>query len=827
MRDSIRADAARPRASTTRRAPQLPETRGVDRLATAAQDGALPDTLARLLAPGAGALRGPVSRALQQTHGNRAVTRMVQAAANARTRGEHATPAGIEARRAMGDDGAHHERQADRAADAAMRRLGSAPPPPEEPAAPPTGGLGRPLSFPIRRRFENAFGWDFSDVRLHTGAAAAQAAERLGAKAVTSGRDIVLGGRVGDPETASNLPLLAHELAHVIQQDKAASRSLSGDSPADGSVAASLGAAPSGLVQGAPLVTAVAAPGEMGVGRQITATATVAAGAGALRWSIVPPIPAGVTVTGAGRTAIVRSAPAPNPHALAGAAFTVRAERAAAAGDNATAAVMLVGITGITVTPVPAFANQPIAGGGTAPAPAVPVLPALGGVADPNRGGLVGNTANVVVVTAPAGRATAITLPVPLGAVIAGTVITPGSTTGNASVRVTDNATLTRLDAPLVVQPVPLFLASFGALGAAPAGTYGALYPLNFRSSDTTGVLNRVVGETITQGGRDDLNIPLNVGGANPAPIAALAVPGNAWTDQVLTAIGAVAGAAGDANPVNVNRFVGPGVAVPLPAVQALRQGFHFQGWAGAWSDEFDHGLHVRTLGGRPGAFTFRSSFPFSRAKGPVQPDPYVGPPLIVLTAITLNAAAAPAVPLAAGGLAADGIAVGGVTVTSSVAGRLVNWSVISGPVAFTAGAAGVAPGAPATLQAGLVAGNVTLRAADTVFPNRRVDGKVRLMAVQLRGMTAPVATVPSGTLTAVVNVNADPGGRAVVWTVDGRAAAAGVTVVGAPVAGPVAAAAARTATVTRPAAFTGRVTVTAADTVRPAVRASTVITFR
>jgi hypothetical protein len=826
MRDSIRADAARPRASTARRAPQLSATRGVDRLATAAQDGPLPDTLDRLLAPGAGALRGPVSRALQQTHGNRAVTRMVQAA-NARAQVEHATPAGIEARRAMGDADAHHERQADRAADAAMRRLGSAPPPPAEPAAPPPpGGLGRPLSFPIRRRFEDAFGWDFSDVRLHIGAAAAQAAERLGAKAVTSGRDIVLGGRVGDPEAASNLPLLAHELAHVIQQDKAASRSLPGDGPAKGSVAASLGSAPSGLVQGAPLVTAVVTPGELGVGRQITATATVAAGAGALRWSIVPPIPAGVTVTGAGRTATVRSAAAPNPHPVAGAPFTVQAERAAAGGDNATVAVMLVGITGITGTPVPAFANQPIAGG-TAPAPAVPVLPALGGVADPNRGGLVGNTANVVVVTAPAGRATTITLPVSLGAAIAGTVITPGSTTGNARVRVTDNATLTRLDAPLVVQPVPLFLASFGALGAAPPGTYGALYPLNFRSSDTTGVLNRVVGETITEGGRDDLGVPLNVGGANPAPIGALAVPGNAWTDQVLTAIGAVAGAAGDANPVNVNRFVGPGVAVPLPAVQALRQGFHFQGWAGAWSDEFDHGLHVRTLGGRPGAFTFRSSFPFSRAKGPVQPDPYAGPPLIVLTAITLNAAAAPAAPLAAGGLAADGVAVGGVTVTSSVAGRLVNWSVISGPVAFTAGAAGVAPAAPATLQAGLVAGNVTLRAADTVFPNRRVDGNVRLVAVRLRGMTTPVATVPAGTLTAVVNVNADPGGRAVVWTVDGRAAAAGVTVAGAPVAGPAAAAAARTATVTRPAAFTGRVTVTAADTVRPAVRASTVITFR
>jgi len=767
---------------------------------------------------------------LQQAFGNQAVQRLIQAKLE------------------IGQSGDRYEREADRVADAVMQRLpshkqerggrsnddsGSA-------ASPHLHGLGsgRSLSKAVRAQFEEALGWDFSGVRLHTGTTAMQAADSVGAKAFTMGRDIVFGNKVDNPESSSHRWLLAHELAHVVQQEKGTSHQLTQPGPRSKSsetplvatakpLAASLSATSAGQAQALPLVTAVAAPGELGVGRQIRATATVAPGAGPLTWDLVG-APAGVTRTESGRTATIRSAAAPNPHPAAGTAFTVRAARRGVAGDNAVAAVTLVGITNVTLAPVPAFANQGTAGGGVAVPPVPPAPPALGGVADPNRGGLVGNTVNVVVVTAPAGRANTVTLPRALGAAIAGGVVIPGRTTGNARVRVMDNATRSSLDVPLVVQPVPLFLGGFGPLGAAPAGTYGALYPLRFRSSDSTGVLDRVVGETITPGGRNDFGFPINPGvGPNPAPVAALAVPANNWVDQLLRPIGDVVGAAGDANPINVNRHVGPGVAIPLPAIESLRQGFHFQGWGGAWSDEFDHGLHVRSLRGRPGNFIFRTEFPFSRVRGPVQPDLYAGPPLIVLSAITLNTAAAPAVPLAAGGLAADGVALGGVGVASPVAGRTVDWSVVSGPIAFTVGAAAAPVAAAATLQAGLVAGNFRVRVSDTVFPNRRVEGNVRVVAVTLRGITAPVRTIPAGILTAIVNVTANPGGRAINWAVDPAAAAAGVTVVGTPVAGAAAAAAARSATVNRPAGFTGRVTATAADSVLPAKRASIVINFR
>lgn len=742
-------------------------------------------------------------------------------------------------RRAISHQGNGQEQEADRAADTATRMPVSGPAQvsrgslqPAESSAPPTPGYpglggGRPLSEAVRSQFENTFGWDFSGVRIHTGAAAAQETKGMGAKAFTSGSNIVFGSKVRNPESSTHRHVLAHELAHVVQQGRGASSAQGIHAPVTPRpLAASLSAAPVGQPQTLPMVTAVAAPAELGVGQQIRATATVARGAGPLTWSLVG-APAGVTLAGSARNVTIRSAAAPNPHPAAGTAFTVQAARTAAAGDNAVAAVRLVGITNVTLTPVPAFGNQPIAGGGVAVAPAAPAPPALGGVADPNRGGLAGDTVNVVVVTAPAGRANTVTLPRALGAIAAGGVITPGTTTGNASVRVTDNATLSRLDLPLVLEPVPLFLGGFGALGAPPAGSYGALYPLRFRSSDTTGALSRVVGETITLGGRDDLGIPVNAGGPNLAPIPALAAQANAWTDQVLTGIGPVAGALGDANLINVNRFVGPGVAVPLPAIQLVRQGFHFEGWGGAWSDEFDHGLHVRSLRGGPVNFIFRSEFPFSRATGPTRNNRYVGPPLIVLSAVTLNSAAAPAVPVAAAGLAADGVAVAGVSVATTVAARAVNWSAVSGPIAFTAGAVAAPVAAAATLQAGLAPGTFRVRVADTVFPNRRVEGNVRIVAVRLRGITAPVRTVAAGTLTAIVNVTADPGGRVINWVVDPAAAAAGVTVVGTPVAAAAAAAPARSATVTRPAGFTGRVTVTAVDSIRPGARASIVIVFR
>ncbi|MGW5847094.1 eCIS core domain-containing protein [Streptomyces sp. NPDC055254] len=73
-------------------------------------------------------------------------------------------------------------------------------------------GAGRPLEEPLRREMEDRLGSDFSEVRLHTGAAAQRSAAEIGARAYTSGRDVVIGAAGGDKHT------LAHELTHVIQQ---------------------------------------------------------------------------------------------------------------------------------------------------------------------------------------------------------------------------------------------------------------------------------------------------------------------------------------------------------------------------------------------------------------------------------------------------------------------------------------------------------------------------------------------------------------------------------------------------------------------------------
>ena len=77
---------------------------------------------------------------------------------------------------------------------------------------------GEPLPQPLRSYFEPRFGLDFSAVRLHTGAEASQAANDLQARAFTVGRDIVLGDGEYRPDSHEGRSLLAHELAHTVQQ---------------------------------------------------------------------------------------------------------------------------------------------------------------------------------------------------------------------------------------------------------------------------------------------------------------------------------------------------------------------------------------------------------------------------------------------------------------------------------------------------------------------------------------------------------------------------------------------------------------------------------
>lgn len=75
---------------------------------------------------------------------------------------------------------------------------------------------GRPMAEPVRRRMEGAFGRSFSSVRVHDGAEAADLSSSISARAFTTGNDVFLGAGV-DTGTAAGERVLAHELAHVVQ----------------------------------------------------------------------------------------------------------------------------------------------------------------------------------------------------------------------------------------------------------------------------------------------------------------------------------------------------------------------------------------------------------------------------------------------------------------------------------------------------------------------------------------------------------------------------------------------------------------------------------
>lgn len=79
---------------------------------------------------------------------------------------------------------------------------------------------GRPIKKSILRRMESRFGRSFGSVRIHDGPAAAEAAGFLNARAFTIGRNIFFSNRLYDPDSSRGLWLLAHELAHVVQQSR-------------------------------------------------------------------------------------------------------------------------------------------------------------------------------------------------------------------------------------------------------------------------------------------------------------------------------------------------------------------------------------------------------------------------------------------------------------------------------------------------------------------------------------------------------------------------------------------------------------------------------
>lgn len=110
------------------------------------------------------------------------------------------------------NDDAAHEREADQAASALPDRAA------EPSAAPPVGDGG--LDRETQAFFGRRFGHDFSRVRVHADDSAARLTNMMGAAAFTVGRDIYFGRGAYRPHRPEGSRLLAHELAHVVQQSR-------------------------------------------------------------------------------------------------------------------------------------------------------------------------------------------------------------------------------------------------------------------------------------------------------------------------------------------------------------------------------------------------------------------------------------------------------------------------------------------------------------------------------------------------------------------------------------------------------------------------------
>jgi hypothetical protein len=160
----------------------------------------------------------------------------------------------------MGDDKKKKEKDSPKTG---LHRAAASPSAPER--VPPIVGEtlrspGQTLDPQTKAFFEARFGQDFSGVRIHTGARAAQSARAVNALAYTVGRDIAFASDRFAPATAEGRRLLAHELTHVVQQHgntaPAASRISSPGEPAEREAASAERAIQSG--EAPPSVTSAA-----------------------------------------------------------------------------------------------------------------------------------------------------------------------------------------------------------------------------------------------------------------------------------------------------------------------------------------------------------------------------------------------------------------------------------------------------------------------------------------------------------------------------------------------------------------------------------------
>jgi len=77
---------------------------------------------------------------------------------------------------------------------------------------------GAPMAADVAGFFGRRFGANFGDVRIHTDDKAANLSTRLGARAFTYGRHVFFNAGQYNPDSEDGTKLIAHELAHTIQQ---------------------------------------------------------------------------------------------------------------------------------------------------------------------------------------------------------------------------------------------------------------------------------------------------------------------------------------------------------------------------------------------------------------------------------------------------------------------------------------------------------------------------------------------------------------------------------------------------------------------------------
>lgn len=152
----------------------------------------------------------------------------------------------LQAKLTLTQAGDRHEHEADRVAVRVVQRLqtpttasgsripsvmpkllsvpsgnqGGAIAPPLETAIKQQQGKGNPIAEDIREPLEQAFGVDFSHVKIHTDGTSDQLNRSISALAFTTGKDIFFKQGVYRPRSPKGQALLAHELTHVVQQNQ-------------------------------------------------------------------------------------------------------------------------------------------------------------------------------------------------------------------------------------------------------------------------------------------------------------------------------------------------------------------------------------------------------------------------------------------------------------------------------------------------------------------------------------------------------------------------------------------------------------------------------